>query len=152
MNDNISIRTINGATGSFILNIIMIVLFIVVSMTYSSNPIETIEPNIPKSKTSSQVNKETTLPGDWYEIDRREINFNKEYGEVIYLPKYKGYSFENATQPYCIKNKANIEACGVKGEDIGNKLGNSTDNSELQLKSTNGLNGHIRIVIWEKKN
>lgn len=78
----------------------------------------------------------------------RTIYFTGEYCEVIYLQRGMDISFENSSEPYCIKNKNNAEVCGEKGEDVGPKMPNSINNCELRFKSQNGKTGSIDIIFW----
>jgi hypothetical protein len=93
------------------------------------------------------INKTETKKATWVVEERKTVYFTGEYNEVTYLPAGRGLSFENSSEPYCIKNKHD-EVCGEKGEDVGPKIPNSNANTELRFKSSNGNSGHIVIVVW----
>lgn len=85
---------------------------------------------------------------EWVVKNKQTVFFTGSYNEVTYLYSGKNISFEDASEPYCIKNNANEEVCGEKGEDVGPKMPNSHDNMTLRFKSQNGKNGQITIVFW----
>lgn len=76
------------------------------------------------------------------------IYFTGEYGEIRRdVQPGDNVSFENASEPYCIKNKVK-EYCSQSLEDVGTQMPNSTNNGELRFKSQNGNAGYIDIIFW----
>lgn len=85
-----------------------------------------------------------------YMLKPKHVNYGPNYDNIIYLPSGFDYYFDGATEPYCYSNKNNEEACGEKGEDVSNELGNSSANKSLRFKSQNGKNGYLDIILIKK--
>lgn len=103
--------------------------------------------NIRQRKKSEQTVQVTTR---WIIDERKTINYTGEYGEIIYNPTERGVSFENSSEPYCVKNLDNVEICGQKGEDISPKVPSGNASTGVMFKSSNGKPGKITMVIWVK--
>lgn len=106
-----------------------------------------------EEKQKNEIKKEyyvKPVESQWIVEERKVIYFTDKYGEMILISSKKGFSFENSSEPYCIKNLSGKEFCGQTGEDVGKKMGWSSDNNGLKFKSNNGKSGQVTMFIWKK--
>lgn len=122
---------------------ICLLVFIIISVANNNDK--------PQKNTDPEKNDNSSTPQKyeygWVKSDSLTINFTSVYQNIISIAKGKGLSFENSSEPYCVKNKSG-EFCGEKGEDISSQLPEGAQNTELQFRSSNGKNGTVKIVIW----
>lgn len=132
-------------SGNSTLKWIFLGLAFIVLVTIISLGIKSCKVNHPKKVVSKTESKKVT----WVVEERKTVYFTGEYSELIYLPAGRGFSFENSSEPYCVKCLSGNEVCGQKAEDIGSKLPkDSSSNTGLKFKSSNGKSGKITVVIW----
>ena len=132
--------------GYFLMVSFLVGFFFLLKTSYFSS-----SHNSSSSKSDYKV-ESTPTPVTKYSIVKTiEVDFSGDFAETTYLPSGFGLSFSDASQPYCVKNKDNVVACGKIGEDVSPKLSVGHANMELKFKSDNGLNGHVSILLWEKK-
>lgn len=96
----------------------------------------------------NEYSKNRTTKAFAYEY--RTVNYSSEYGQIIYLDSESMAAFLQASTPYCCINKANHYECGKEGEDISSQMGDSSSNTELRFKSSNGKSGSLTIRIRPK--
>lgn len=103
---------------------------------------------IKNNKQEKHASQNTSLPQYHYEY--KTVNFSGEYGEIVYLPSGSMASFLDATESYCVINKAGHSECGERGQDISTQMGDTYANTELRFKSQNRKIGSLRIRIRNK--
>lgn len=121
---------------SWIKNVVYVLLFVFLIII---NPFKSCgkDDDPEKAKTESGSSNNNIY-------DYIEVNYSEEYS-TVYVASGLRIAFIEATEPYCVKNRNEVEACGEKGQDVSSDLPRGSANTVLNFKSTSGKTGHLRI-------
>jgi len=100
-----------------------------------------------EKKAKAKIERSEKAPV-WVIEKKQVVYFGNDYVETIYLSEGENLSFENSSEPYCVKNLSEQEFCAEKGEDVGSQMPNNISNMQLRFKSGNGETGQVTIVFW----